>query len=143
MFPKISEGLRLAYVGLGNIGLPVARNLLTYPSADKLRVWNRTKARYALIPEAVGCESIKDLFTGFHKGVLVVFTSLADDEVALQVYGELIKCAKEVEEGCKVIFVDQSTLHPDTTGVSSNYMPLVALELIEFSPAGERSDSQQ
>lgn len=120
MFPKISEGLRLAYVGLGNIGLPVARNLLIYPSTDRLRVWNRTKAKYTSIPEAVGCDSIKDLFTGFVKGVSVVFTSLADDEVAIEVYGELIKCAKGVEDGCKVIFVEQSTLHPDTTGKSSH-----------------------
>ena len=120
MFPPISQGLRLAFVGLGNIGLPVARNLLIYPSTDRLRVWNRTKAKYTLIPEAVGCESIKDLFTGFDKGISVVFTSLVDDEVALEVYGELIKCAKEVEGGCKVIFVEQSTLHPDTTGESSH-----------------------
>lgn len=142
MFPPISQGLRLAYVGLGNIGLPVARNLLTYPSTDKLRVWNRTKAKYASIPQAVGCESIKDLFTGFDKGVTVVFTSLADDEVALEVCGELIECAKEVEDGCKVIFVDQSTLHPDTTGEPPDYMSLVALQLIAFSPTGERRDSR-
>jgi 3-hydroxyisobutyrate dehydrogenase-like beta-hydroxyacid dehydrogenase len=103
MFPPMSQDLRLAYVGLGNIGLPVARNLFTYPSTDKLRVWNRTKAKYDLIPEAHGCESIKDLFTEFEEGVLVVFTSLVDDEVASEVYGDLIKCAKEVQDGCKVI----------------------------------------
>jgi hypothetical protein len=44
----------------------------------------------------------------------VVFTSLASDQAALDVYGQLIKAASKLEPGSQVILVDQSTLHPDT-----------------------------
>jgi hypothetical protein len=49
---SLARSLQLAYVGLGNIGLPVARNLATYPQQAKLKVWNRTKDKYNLILEA-------------------------------------------------------------------------------------------
>jgi hypothetical protein len=120
-------GLRLSYVGLGNIGLPVARNLASYNPGLQLKVWNRSKDKYALIPEARGVEFISDLLTEARVDALgsrqsseltltrhVVFTSLASDQAALDVYGQLIKAASKLEPGSQVILVDQSTLHPDT-----------------------------
>ena len=107
--------LRLAYVGLGNIGLPVARNLTTYPSVGKLRVWNRSHNKYALTRDAEGVKLINDLFVNLDGETLVVFTSFPNDQVALKIYGDLYRAAGSVEEVSKVIFVDQSTLHPDTS----------------------------
>jgi len=109
---------RLAYVGLGNIGLPVARNLATYPSKGKIKVWNRSQHKYDSIPSAEGVKSIKDLFVDSADEVLVVFTSFPNDQVALELYGDLMRAAGSVKEGSKVIFVDQSTLHPNTSGES-------------------------
>jgi len=106
---------RLAYVGLGNIGLPVARNLTTYPSVGKLRVWNRSQDKYALIRDAEGVKLIDDLFVDLDGETIVVFTSFPNDQVALEIYGDLYRAAGSVKEVSKVIFVDQSTLHPDTS----------------------------
>jgi 3-hydroxyisobutyrate dehydrogenase-like beta-hydroxyacid dehydrogenase len=106
---------RLAYVGLGNIGLPVARNLTSYPSSGKLRVWNRSKEKYALIPEAEGVNSVDRLFEGFTEGSMVIFTSFSDDRVAKEIYQDLFTSSKEVCDGVRVVFVDQSTLSPDTS----------------------------
>ena len=105
---------RLAYVGLGNIGLPVARNLTTYPSVGKLRVWNRTQDKYALIPDAEGVESVGDLFVDLDGETMVVFTSFPNDQAALKIYGDLYRAAGSVKQVSKVILVDQSTLPSDT-----------------------------
>jgi 3-hydroxyisobutyrate dehydrogenase-like beta-hydroxyacid dehydrogenase len=105
----------LAYVGLGNMGLPIARHLTSYPSNGKLQVWNRSKDKYALIPEADGMDSIQDILQPNDDGALVVFTSFPSDEVAEEVYGIMVKQA-EMGDMCQVIFVDQSTLQPTTSG---------------------------
>jgi 3-hydroxyisobutyrate dehydrogenase len=106
---------RLAYIGLGNMGLPIARHLTSYPSDGKVQVWNRSKEKYALIPEAEGMDSIQDIFKSHTHGRVVVFTSFPSDEVAEEVYGMMAKQAR-VGNGCQVIFVDQSTLQPTTSG---------------------------
>ena len=106
---------RLAYVGLGNMGLPIARHLATYPSNVELQVWNRSKEKYALIPEAQGMDSVQDAIQGISGGVVVVFTSFPSDEVAEDIYGIMMGQA-EMADGCQIIFVDQSTLQPTTSG---------------------------
>jgi 3-hydroxyisobutyrate dehydrogenase-like beta-hydroxyacid dehydrogenase len=49
---------------------------------------------------------------------MVVFTSLANDPAVSEVYDKLIKEATWDGRG-KVIFVDQSTVHPDTASKPS------------------------
>ena len=116
----ISQPRRLAYIGLGNMGLPIARHLASYPSDGKLQVWTRSKGKYALIPEAEGMDSIQDILQGVSGGVMVVFTSFPSDEVAEEVYGIMVKQA-QMGHGRQVIFVDQSTLQPTTSGEHSVY----------------------
>jgi len=97
------------------MGLPIAQHLAAYPSNGVLQVWNRSKEKYALIPEAQGMDSVQDAIQGISGGVVVVFTSFPSDEVAEDIYGIMMGQA-EMADGCQVIFVDQSTLQPTTSG---------------------------
>lgn len=110
MTPK---SYKIAYLGLGNMGLPISRNLVKYISENslpQLLVWNRSKEKYAQIPEAKGVEQPEDVL---HEGCNVVFTSLLNDEVAEEIYDKLFGAVKGKGE---VVFVEHSTLNPKTSG---------------------------
>jgi 3-hydroxyisobutyrate dehydrogenase-like beta-hydroxyacid dehydrogenase len=99
----------VGFIGLGNMGLPMARNLLK--AGQALCIFNRTKARadtllahgatWAASPRAVA-EQAK-----------IVISMLADDAallaVALEEQGVLAGLAKDA------VHVDMSTVSPDTT----------------------------
>jgi 3-hydroxyisobutyrate dehydrogenase-like beta-hydroxyacid dehydrogenase len=135
--PRNEPLLRISYVGLGNIGLPVAQSLVDYNPRHQLKVWNRTKEKYDLL-DAYGVDHIEELLDERHAwvsddrrsnenpkwsdGVHVIFISLVNDAVALEIYEKLMAAARKMEEGARVIFVDQSTLHPDTAGEFSNFV---------------------
>lgn len=99
----------VGFIGLGNMGLPMAQNLLKADHA--LCVFNRTKARadtlleqgatWAASPRAVAQQA------------KIVISMLADDDallaVALGEQGVLAGLAKEA------VHVDMSTVSPDTT----------------------------
>lgn len=105
----------IGYLGLGNMGFPIANNLIAYIEQNQLPplvVWNRSKDKYAKIPSAQGVELPEDVLAA---GCDVVFTSFANDQAATEVYEKLFTAA--AEKGA-VIFVDQSTLDPKTSGTS-------------------------
>ncbi|OLL23855.1 putative oxidoreductase [Neolecta irregularis DAH-3] len=93
----------IAWIGLGNMGSPMARNLL--PSTDALTVYNRTASKAEIFvknnPGAKMVERVEDIDSD------IVFTSLATDEAVLQIFGKL-----ECLSGKTV--VDTSTILPDT-----------------------------
>ena len=60
-------------------------------------------------------DSVQDAIQGISGGVVLVFTSFPSDEVAEDIYGIMMGQA-EMADGCQVIFVDQSTLQPTTSG---------------------------
>lgn len=62
----------LGFIGLGVMGLPMARNLCR--AGHALKVWNRTAARFALVPEATPVAHPSDL-----ADCAVVFVNVADD----------------------------------------------------------------
>lgn len=114
----MASRMRIGYIGLGNIGLPMAANLIEYiqlHQESRLVVWNRTKDKYELLPNACGVEDL-DAFFGTQCNV--IFTSFANDSVAEEVYATLFTKAQNDRTGDK-IFVDQSTLNPKTSGISS------------------------
>jgi len=74
-------------------------------------------------------DSIQDLLQGVSGGVVVVFTSFPSDEVAEKVYGIMVKQA-QTGHGRHVIFVDQSTLQPTTSGEHSSISERVRLMTI-------------
>lgn len=108
--------LKLAYIGLGNMGLPMATNLVAYAQENKLAqlvVWNRSEEKYANIPAAKGVDNPEDVIA---EQCNVIFTSFANDQAAEEVYEKLLVSA--AGKG-GLIFVDQSTLKPTTSGTSS------------------------
>jgi 3-hydroxyisobutyrate dehydrogenase-like beta-hydroxyacid dehydrogenase len=95
--------MRIAFLGLGNMGSPIARLLVK--SGEELTVWNRTAAR----AEVLGREGAKVAKTAADAvaGAEVVFTMMIDDPATEEVLHE----GKVLESlGKGVIHVSLSTL---------------------------------
>ncbi|OCF36815.1 hypothetical protein I316_01411 [Kwoniella heveanensis BCC8398] len=124
---------RIGYIGLGSMGIPIARNLIKYISANKLEpltVWNRSKVKYQTLSSSSSSENTEASFHAAEDlGEVVdrcdvVLTSLINDQAAQEVYGELFKAASQKAQGQEtegkrergVIFVDQSSLKAVTSG---------------------------
>ncbi len=68
-----ANALRISVLGLGQMGAPIARNLVARGFA--VRVWNRDAAKSASVPGAVACATVPDAVVGAD----VAVTMLADD----------------------------------------------------------------
>lgn len=96
------------------MGTPICNNLGSYATTRNLpplTIWNRSKDKYNDItdcPKAHFAEQVKELSERCN----VIFTCLINDQVASEVYGKMLKGVKKE----KVVFVDQSTLGPETAG---------------------------
>ncbi|MGA5064575.1 NAD(P)-dependent oxidoreductase [Streptomyces exfoliatus] len=105
---------KIAFLGLGSMGLPMARRLLDagYP----LTVWNRTAAKAdALVADGAAratspAEAVKDAD--------VVVTMLADPAAALAVADELLPALRPGTH-----WVDTSTVGPDTVRTLAARLP--------------------
>ncbi|BGP46971.1 hypothetical protein JCM10450v2_002823 [Rhodotorula kratochvilovae] len=105
---------KFGFVGLGNMGAPMAHNLEKYlheQGLPALTLYNRTASKLPPVSKTIAhAESPRELA----KQCDVVVTSLANDDAARAVYKELFEGAKESAEG--TVFVDTSTLYPTTCG---------------------------
>jgi 3-hydroxyisobutyrate dehydrogenase-like beta-hydroxyacid dehydrogenase len=81
MKEKRTKEQTIGFIGLGNMGLPIARNLLN--AGYQLRVFNRTKKRAAPLAEQ-GAELVDSPNEVAEKGG-VVFSMLADDDAVQSV----------------------------------------------------------
>ncbi|MFE1347578.1 NAD(P)-dependent oxidoreductase, partial [Streptomyces sp. NPDC058757] len=101
-----SPSQKIAFLGLGSMGLPMARRLLDagYP----LTVWNRTAAKAAPLLDAgaVLAETPADAV----RNADVVITMLADPDAARAVAGLLIPALRPGTH-----WIDTSTIGPGTT----------------------------
>lgn len=93
----------VTFIGLGNMGLPMAFNLLR--SGIKLFVYNRTKERANKLVEE-GADLIDSPDQAFEKSPLVI-TMLSDDAALISISNEILKNAKP---GC--VHVSMSTVSP-------------------------------
>ncbi|KAK4050930.1 hypothetical protein OIO90_004906 [Microbotryomycetes sp. JL221] len=106
---------QVGFIGLGNMGSLMSTNLATWlhsQSYPRLMLWNRTRSK---LPSEQSnhvqhAESIQHLVTNCD----IVFTSLANDEVAQSVYNEMFKHVET--KSSKTCFVETSTLFPTTSG---------------------------
>ncbi|CAD6569799.1 MAG: hypothetical protein TREMPRED_005454, partial [Tremellales sp. Tagirdzhanova-0007] len=112
MTSTAQEPYRLGYVGLGNLGTEICKNLGRHASSQNLTplsLYNRTSAKYSAVsdecPGAHFAEEVAEVVQRSN----VVFTCLLDDAAAEEVYGKIFKAVKRED---KVVFVDQSTLTP-------------------------------
>lgn len=106
---------RFGYIGLGNMGVPIVRNLAKYAAASgfpSISIWNRSSAKYALVKDAIPDAFYADNVEDVVKKSDIVLSSLLDDKAAEDVFGKMFKAT----EGRNVIFVDQSSLKAVTSG---------------------------
>ncbi|MFC9398501.1 NAD(P)-dependent oxidoreductase [Streptomyces sp. NPDC057027] len=105
---------KIAFLGLGSMGLPMARRLLD--AGHPLTVWNRTAAKAdALVADgavraATPAEAVRDAD--------VVVTMLADPAAALAVADELIPALRP-----GVHWIDTSTVGPETVAALAARIP--------------------
>ncbi|GAA6052053.1 hypothetical protein JCM3770_002342 [Rhodotorula araucariae] len=108
------EPRTFGFVGLGNMGLPMAHNLARYLEQQRLpalTLWNRSADKLPPASDSIQhAPSPRALATHCD----VVITSLANDDAARAVYQDLFAGAADSPDG--TVFVDTSTLYPSTTG---------------------------
>lgn len=101
------------------MGAPMAANLaewLHQNSMPALTLWNRTASKLPAESESIAhAGSIKELAEKCD----IIITSLANDDVANEVYEQLFEGVKAKKQGGgNTIFVETSTLYPLTAGES-------------------------
>ncbi|WP_225799740.1 NAD(P)-dependent oxidoreductase [Streptomyces sp. NK15101] len=112
--PPQRTSQRIAFLGLGSMGLPMARRLLD--AGHPLTVWNRTAAKAdALVADgavraATPAEAVR--------GADVVVTMLADPAAALAVADELIPALRPGTH-----WIDTSTVGPDAVAALAARLP--------------------
>lgn len=110
-----SNAPRLAWIGLGNMGRGMVKNLVEKGSyTAPLAIYNRTTSRSEALASTLPPGKIK-VVTSIPEAVKaadIIFTCVGDDK-AIE---ETIATALEDRIGAKgKLFVDCSTIHPDTT----------------------------
>lgn len=121
---------QIGWVGLGNMGrnmaLNLARNLAErQPPLPPLLVNNRTAAKaHDFAKESNGTAEACDDVVELGQRCDLVFVSLSDDKAAKDIFAKLVegeekkngKAGERNANAGKTIFVDTSTLYPETTG---------------------------
>ncbi len=110
--------LRVGYIGLGAIGLPIAERIAD--AGWPMRVWNRTATKMAPMQAkgATAAYSARDLAGQ----VDVLFLCLTDDKAVEQVvFGE---AGIAQAANAKLTVVDLSTIHPMTTKALASRLTL-------------------
>ena len=103
-----TNGQTIGFLGLGNMGLPIARNLLN--AGYRLRVFNRTQEKGAPLAEQ-GAELVESPNEVAEKGG-VVFSMLADDDAVQSISVKDTDFLRRLGPGG--IHVSMSTISPET-----------------------------
>ncbi|ORX97703.1 hypothetical protein K493DRAFT_313948 [Basidiobolus meristosporus CBS 931.73] len=101
------------FIGMGNMGQAMALNLQKHFAKQQLPsllVWNRSADKCKPVVEAGGKQT--NSVTELVKQSDVVFVSLANDQVVLQVYEEILQATKS--KSSDLMIIETSTLYPDT-----------------------------
>jgi len=104
--PAMSQ--KIGFIGLGNLGTPIALNLIE--SGHALYVYNRTASKAAplIVKGAIVCESIASLA----KQCRIVFTIVSDDAALQSICEDENGLLKNLQKGS--IHVSLSTILPQT-----------------------------
>ncbi len=101
-------GQSIGFIGLGNMGFPIARNLLA--SGYKVRVFNRTKAKALPLTEN-GAELVDSQEDVIEAGG-IVFSILSDDDAVRSVTVQNPEFLRRLGPGG--VHVSMSTISPET-----------------------------
>ncbi|APA13876.1 hypothetical protein SS1G_13992 [Sclerotinia sclerotiorum 1980 UF-70] len=106
-------GLQLAWIGLGNMGRGMCKNLVEKGQLDKpLILYNRTTKRAEDLSESLpsGKSTVSSSIADLVSKSDIIFTCVGDDTAINETIDAGIK-----NGAAGKIFVDCSTVHPDTT----------------------------
>ncbi|KAI0883742.1 NAD(P)-binding protein [Annulohypoxylon maeteangense] len=107
-----SASVSFGFVGLGNMGSVMSQNLAGYAQKEgfpKVKIWNRSRGKAEQLARE-GFFEVSDTLEDLGKSCDIIHACLANDEVALSVYRQILDAAKS-----GVILADHSTLFPDTS----------------------------
>ena len=95
---------KIGWIGLGHMGLPMAKNL--YKAGYDIKVWNRSiqKAIDSGLPYV---EKLEDLLDDRE----IIITMLFDSTSVEEVYEKILRSGKNIEGK---VFIDMTTIYPET-----------------------------
>jgi len=117
---------RLGFIGLGNMGHPMAKNL--EKAGFQLSVYNRTADKANdFLENSIVCKSV----AGVVNNSDVVFTMLTNDEALRNVFEEIL-----IEDISGKLFVDMSTVSPEASSEISGAVIIKEASFIDAPVAG-------
>jgi len=123
--------MKIGWIGLGNMGVPMASNLLQ--AGYELYVWNRTPEKTAVLCEkgAKRADSLEQLVETCD----VLFTMVSDDAAVKEIYtgtdGILASSAVRGK-----LAVDMSTISPDTSRIIAEQAKQAGLRFLDAPVSG-------
>ncbi|CAG8898638.1 unnamed protein product [Penicillium egyptiacum] len=112
----IMTGLRVAWIGLGNIGRGMSRNIAQKgPQTGPLLLYNRTTARAtAHASELTNAKAVTTLAEAVNDSDLI-FTCVGDDTALDSIVTAILSDPRVPQDLSNKTFIDCSTVHPDTS----------------------------
>ncbi|KAJ1731997.1 hypothetical protein LPJ72_003659 [Coemansia sp. Benny D160-2] len=116
MAPQNTASLRVGWIGLGNLGIEMAKNLQSYRSENGLSaitVYNRTAAKCQAV-EQLGA-SVAGSAAAVAAASDVIFLSLFNGDAVRTVVGEILDAEAEAGEASQtppLVIADTTTVHP-------------------------------
>ncbi|QRW09326.1 NAD binding domain of 6-phosphogluconate dehydrogenase [Ceratobasidium sp. AG-Ba] len=108
----------VGFIGLGNMGYLMARNLAKHAEHPPLLVYNRSRAKAEQLQKEVGESKVKIIDTPGELATLadITFTSLGSDDVVRSIYHDIAQTLDATQKSGSPekpkIFVDTSTVYP-------------------------------
>lgn len=128
--------LQIGWVGLGNMGTPIVKNLL---KADfRVNVYNRTKEKEAELITA-GATSAEDLPQLAQKSDVVI-TMVSDDEAVKQIYTGADGLLSHANPG--KLAIDMSTVSPSTSRYLAQSCQERGMDFIDAPVSGSVKPAQ-
>lgn len=124
---------RIGFIGLGNMGHPMAKNL--EKAGFPLSVYNRTSEKAKDFEEkATVCTHIKDLIQNSD----IIFTMLTNDSAVKAVYEEILPLDIQGK-----LFVDMSTISPEVSKETAAALKIKEASFIDAPVAGSTQPAQE
>ncbi|MBP1163939.1 3-hydroxyisobutyrate dehydrogenase [Chryseobacterium sp. PvR013] len=124
---------RIGFIGLGNMGHPMAKNL--EKAGFPLSVYNRTSEKAKDFEEkAAVCTHIKDLIQNSD----IIFTMLTNDSAVKAVYEEILPLDIQGK-----LFVDMSTISPEVSKETAAALKIKEASFIDAPVAGSTQPAQE
>ncbi|CAE6509099.1 hypothetical protein RSOLAG22IIIB_05065 [Rhizoctonia solani] len=111
----------IGFIGLGNMGYLMARNLARHAEHPPLLVYNRSRAKCEKLQQEVGESKVKIIDTPGELASLadITLTSLGSDDVVRSIYHDIAQTLEATNRTGTAekpkIFVDTSTVYPKLT----------------------------